>query len=72
MARIKSKPTTLLSQGVAIGVVPTIKNGFNQQGAMMQQFMAAAPPFVPANQQNNATSTPAPLYTPGQPVSFKN
>lgn len=66
MARIKSKPTTLLSQGIG---VPAIKNGFTQPGAMMPPYMAAAPPFVPANQQSGAAAGPA-LYAPGQQVYY--
>jgi hypothetical protein len=69
MARIKSKPTTLLAQGVQIGMA--MKNGFNQQGAMMQSYMTTASPFVPGgNQQPGAVTTPSPMYTPGQPVGL--
>ncbi|XP_035707179.1 uncharacterized protein LOC110843934 isoform X2 [Folsomia candida] len=70
MARIKSKPTTLLSQGVAIGVPAGIKNGYSQPGGMMQSYMATATPFVPASQQQQtgANNGPASLYAPAQQV----
>lgn len=67
MARIKSRPTTLLSQG--LGVPGGMKNGYSQPGAMMQSYMASAPPFVPANQQpGGTTNAPPSLYAPSQQV----
>lgn len=67
MARIKSKPTTLLSQGVAIGGVPTMKNGYHPPAGVMPSYMASAPPFVPVSQAG-PTNTSAPLFAPGQQV----
>jgi hypothetical protein len=67
MARIKSRPTTLLSQGV--GVNP-IKNGYHQPTPSLSPYISA--PYVPASQNGPPSSvTTTPIYPPAQQVRLR-
>ena len=65
MARIKSRPTTLLSQGVN---VHSIKNGYHPAPVIPPIYSS---PFVPVSQGAGPAGTvPSnPMSFPGQPVS---
>lgn len=66
MARIKSRPTTLLAQGAGVH----LKNGFHQPGQVMGPFIP--PSYVSGSQTGPTTAVaPSPLYTHGQSVSGK-
>ncbi|CAG7725523.1 unnamed protein product [Allacma fusca] len=66
MARIKSRPTTLLSQGVN---VHSLKNGYHPTPAVMSPYISS--PFVPVSQGTGPAGTVAasPMYPTGQQVS---
>jgi len=65
MARIKSRPTTLLAQGAGVH----LKNGFHQPAQVMGTFIP--PAFVPGSQTGPSTAVaPTPMYAAhGQTVS---
>lgn len=64
MARIKSRPTTLLAQGAGVH----LKNGFHQPTQLMSPYIP--PAYVPGSQTGPTTSVaPSPMYTHGQTVS---
>ncbi|CAL8096363.1 unnamed protein product [Orchesella dallaii] len=61
MARIKSRPTTLLAQGAG---VHGLKNGFHQPTQVMGTFIP--PAFVPGSQTGPTTAVaPTPMYAHG-------
>lgn len=66
MARIKSRPITLLAQGV--GVNPTVKNGYNAPPPpTITQYMSA--PYVSTGSQPGPTNVAAAqIYPAGQQV----
>lgn len=65
MARIKSRPTTLLAQGAGNGFM---KNGYHQPSQVMGPYIP--PAYVPGSQTGPSTSVPqAPIYAHSQSVS---
>lgn len=63
MARIKSRPTTLLAQGAGVH----LKNGFHQPAQVMGTYIP--PSFVPGSQTGPTTAVaPTPMYAHGQTV----
>lgn len=64
MARIKSRPTTLLGPGMGVNLT---KNGYHQPTGSLPTYMTA--PFVPVSQTSGTVSSAAstPIYaTPQQ------